>query len=84
MTGYNPVKDSPLPFSATVRQQLKVPVLFVFGEKDNLVGDPEAASALVRDIPSVKVEIVDAGHLMAAEIPEEVNGLILDFFRDGK
>jgi pimeloyl-ACP methyl ester carboxylesterase len=80
MTGYNPVKVSPLPFPAAVRQQLKVPVLFIFGKKDNLVGDPEAARDLVRDIPSVKVEIVDAGHLMAAEIPEEVNGLILNFF----
>ncbi len=80
MTGYNPVKVSPLPFPASVRQQLRVPVLFVFGRKDNLVGDPETARRQVQDIPVVKVRIVDAGHLMAAEIPEEINGLMDEFF----
>ena len=37
-----------------------LPVLFVFGRHDNLIGDPDAARALVRDIPDVQVEIVDA------------------------
>ena len=41
MTGNNPVKVAPLPFSAEQRQSLTVPVLLVLGEKDNLVGDPE-------------------------------------------
>ena len=45
-------------------------MLFVFGKRDNLVGDPEAARALVQDIPNVRVEVVDAGHLMSAEQPE--------------
>jgi pimeloyl-ACP methyl ester carboxylesterase len=57
-----------------------VPVLFVFGELDNLVGGPEAARALVQDIPDVRVEIVEAGHLMGAELPEQVNELIIEFF----
>ncbi len=79
MTGYNSVKVAPLPFSKEQRQSLKVPVLFVFGERDNLVGDPEAARALVQDIPNVRVETLDAGHLMTAEMPEQSNQLILDF-----
>ncbi|MBL7199321.1 MAG: hypothetical protein ISS56_04165 [Anaerolineae bacterium] len=58
-----------------------MPVLFVFGERDNLVGDPEAARALVQDIPDVRVEVVDAGHLMGAEQPERVNALITEFFQ---
>jgi pimeloyl-ACP methyl ester carboxylesterase len=57
-----------------------VPVLFVFGRRDNLVGDPEAAEQLVQDIPDVRVEIVEAGHLMGAELPEKVNALITEFF----
>lgn len=80
MNGYNPAKVTPLPFSAEERQSLQVPVMFVFGKRDNLVGDPEAAKALVQDIPNVRVEIVDAGHLMAAEEPGQANALITSFF----
>ena len=69
MTGLNPAKVAPMPLSAEKRQRFSVPVKFVFGERDNLVGDPEAASALVQDIPDVQVQVVDAGHLMGAEIP---------------
>jgi pimeloyl-ACP methyl ester carboxylesterase len=80
MTGYNSVKVAPLPFSAEERQSLQVPVMFIFGERDNLVGNPETAKALVQDIPDVRVGIVEAGHLMAGELPEECNRLILEFF----
>ncbi|MFN2159054.1 MAG: alpha/beta fold hydrolase, partial [Anaerolineales bacterium] len=81
MSGIKPAKVTPLPFSVEQRQSIQVPVLFVFGERDNLVGDPEKARSLVQDIPDVRVEVVDAGHLMGGELPEQVNGLILDFFK---
>ncbi len=84
MTGYNPAKVMPLPFSAEERQSLKAPVLFVFGERDNLVGDPEAARVLVQDIPNVRVEVLDAGHLMGAEQPEQVIALITEFFEESE
>ena len=77
-----PAKVTPLPLSAEQRQSLEVPVMFVFGERDNLVGDSQAAKALVQDIPDVRVEIVEAGHLMGAEIPEQVNALIKIFAAD--
>jgi pimeloyl-ACP methyl ester carboxylesterase len=80
MSETTPKKVAPLPLSAEERQRLQVPVLFVFGERDNLVGDPHKARDLVRDIPDVQVEIVDAGHLMAAELPDQVNDLIRAFF----
>jgi pimeloyl-ACP methyl ester carboxylesterase len=80
MSGINPVKVAPMPFKPEQRQSIRVPVLFVLGERDNLVGDPARATALVQDIPDVRVEVVDAGHLMGAEKPELVNGLILNFF----
>jgi pimeloyl-ACP methyl ester carboxylesterase len=79
MKGIYPVKVAPLPISAEQRQKIAVPVLFVFGEKDNLVGNPARAKALVQDITKMQVEIVPAGHLMGAEIPKKVNGLIIDF-----
>jgi pimeloyl-ACP methyl ester carboxylesterase len=81
MSGVFPEKVSPLPLSAEQRQAIEVPVLFVFGQRDNLVGDPGKARELVQDIPDVRVEIVEAGHLMGAEVPEQVNALILEFFR---
>lgn len=80
MSGVFPAKVTPLPLSAEQRQSFEVPVMFVFGERDNLVGDPEAARALVQNIPDVRVETVEAGHLMGAELPGQVNALIKDFF----
>jgi pimeloyl-ACP methyl ester carboxylesterase len=79
MTGLHNIKVRPSQLSAEQRQSINVPVLFIFGEHDNLVGDPQVAKALVQDIPDVSVEIVEAGHLMGGEIPEECNQLILDF-----
>jgi pimeloyl-ACP methyl ester carboxylesterase len=79
MKGIRPAKVAPLPFSASVRRRIAVPTLFVFGARDNLVGDPERAQRRVRDIADVRCAVVDAGHLMAAERPEEVNRLVLDF-----
>jgi len=55
-------------------------LLFVFGDRDNLVGDPQKATALVQDIPDVRVEVVNAGHLMGAELSAQVNESILAFF----
>jgi pimeloyl-ACP methyl ester carboxylesterase len=80
MTGLNNVKVAPLPLNAEQRQNMDVPVMFIFGERDNLVGDPIKAKSLVQDIPNVQIEIVEAGHLMGGEVPEECNKLILDFF----
>ena len=44
------------------------------------MGDPEAARALVQDMRDVRVATVEAGHLMGAEAPGQVNALVLDFF----
>jgi pimeloyl-ACP methyl ester carboxylesterase len=80
MSKSTPKKVAPLPLPAEERQRIQVPVLFVFGEKDNLVGDPQAAADLVQDMPDVQVKIVEAGHLMAAELPQQVNEIMLEFF----
>ena len=82
MNGQLPAKVAPLPFSAEKRRRLSMPVLFVFGKKDNLVGNPEQAKARVQDIQNVRVEILDAGHLMAGELPDQVNTLIIDFCKN--
>ncbi|WP_373050856.1 alpha/beta fold hydrolase [Thalassovita aquimarina] len=79
MEGVFPQKVAPLPFSAEERQRVTVPTMFVFGMRDNLVGDVEKARALVQDMPDVTVETVEAGHLMDGEVPETIDRLILEF-----
>ncbi len=84
MTGYTggAIRVAPSKLSPEQRQSFQVPILFVFGTRDNLVGNPQAARDLVQDVPGVKVEIVEAGHLMGGEAPEVCNQLILDFFAE--
>lgn len=79
-----PRKVAPVAFSHAERQSLSVPVLFVFGRRDNLVGDPDRAIALVQDVPDVSVLTIDAGHLMAAEDPEIVDQVILGYSADAR
>lgn len=81
MSGCYPLKVAPLPLAKEERMQIKNPVLFVFGEKDNLVGKPNSAKKLVSDMNNVKIETVDAGHLMAAELPELINSFLIKFFK---
>jgi pimeloyl-ACP methyl ester carboxylesterase len=79
MAGTFPHKVRPSLFAPEQLQCLKVPVLLVLGEKDNLVGDPENARALAQDIPDLQVEVLDTGHLIGVEQPEQVNALIIEF-----
>ena len=76
-----PKKVPPLAFTAEQRRGLSVPVMFIFGKRDSLVGDPVKAAETVGDIPDVTVEVVDAAHLVAAEKPEEVNRLIIEYLK---
>jgi pimeloyl-ACP methyl ester carboxylesterase len=82
MAGVFPRKARPTVFATEQLQSLDVPVLLVLGEKDNLVGDPENARALAQDIPDLRVEVLDTGHLIGVEQPEQVNALILEFLED--
>jgi pimeloyl-ACP methyl ester carboxylesterase len=77
-----PVKVAPFPLPVEERRSIAAPTLFVFGTRDNLVGDPEAARALVSDMPDASVAVVEAGHLMAVERPAEIEALILDFLAE--
>jgi pimeloyl-ACP methyl ester carboxylesterase len=81
MSGLNPVKVAPLPLKPEQRQSIQVPVLLVLGKRDNLVGDPDKATALAQDMVDIRVEVLDTGHLIGAEQPERVNALIIEFCR---
>lgn len=79
MTGTFPAKVAPMPFSPDTRRQIAVPVLAILGARDNVAGNVETMRARVDDIVGAEIEIIDAGHLLAAEAPDEVNSLIIDF-----
>lgn len=83
MSGTLPAKVAPWPFSGEAWAAMSHPMLFVFGTRDNVLGDPEAARARVAGIPNARVAVVEAGHLMAAESPEEINALVLGFLAEG-
>lgn len=80
MSETQPQKVAPMQLTKEERQRIRVPVLFVFGEKDNLVGNPETAKQLVQDMSDVEIRIVPAGHLMGGEILDQINAIILDYF----
>jgi pimeloyl-ACP methyl ester carboxylesterase len=82
MAEVTPRKARPIPFAAEQRQSLEMPVLLILGKKDNLVGDPEIAKTKVQDIPNLRVEVLDSGHLVGAEQPEKVNTLLIEFLEE--
>ncbi len=74
----------PRPFSPEELKSLKQPVLLVLGSRDGLVGSPARSMKAAQDIPDIRVEVLDAGHLVSAERPEEFNRLVLDFLGSGE
>lgn len=73
----------PRPFSPEELRSLKQPVLLVLGSRDGLVGSPARSMKAAQDIPDVRIEVLDAGHLVSAERPDEFNRLVLDFLGSG-
>jgi pimeloyl-ACP methyl ester carboxylesterase len=75
-----PKQARPKTFSPEQLQSLRVPVLLVLGERDGLVGNPENAETLAQNILDVQMVVLDTGHAVGVERPEEVNSLISNFF----
>ena len=60
--------------------RIKVPTLVIHGE-DDLIIPPEAATELAGSIKGAKLELLpEAGHLLLAERPKELYGMIAQFF----
>jgi pimeloyl-ACP methyl ester carboxylesterase len=59
--------------------QLKIPTLLIWGERD-LAVDPRSAVALRQHLPNAEVKLIPgAGHLPFEEVPEEFNGVVMEF-----
>jgi pimeloyl-ACP methyl ester carboxylesterase len=67
------------PDSFDTLAQVRVPTLVVVGEEDQL-SPPADAQAMVDAVPGAQIAVIaGAGHLTAAEAPEEFNNLVCDF-----
>jgi pimeloyl-ACP methyl ester carboxylesterase len=57
-----------------------VPLMVIFGAEDQLWDDPTAAAEAFRDVPGVRISMIEeAGHSPNIERPERTARLILDF-----
>ncbi|SDJ61498.1 Pimeloyl-ACP methyl ester carboxylesterase [Nonomuraea jiangxiensis] len=69
------------PDSFETLRELKVPLLVVVGEEDEL-SPPADAEAMAEAVPEGRLEIIPkAGHLSAVEQPEAFNAAVTEFLR---
>lgn len=80
MRGTTPKIATPTTFTPEQLQSLRVPVLLILGEKDNLVGDPERVKELAQNVKDIQIVVLETGHGIWIEQPDYVNNLICEFF----
>lgn len=67
----------------TVAKGINVPTLLVYGSKDK--DTPVKYGRLFHSaIPKSRLEVVNAGHFVHQEIPDELAGMVDDFLKEGK
>ena len=82
LDGTVPKPTPPTTFTPEQLQQVQVPTLALLGTQDKVIGDAQKAKALAENIPNARVEIVDSGHLIGAEVPDIVNPMMVKFFQE--
>jgi pimeloyl-ACP methyl ester carboxylesterase len=82
MSGTFPSVARPVRFTSEQLQSIEIPVLLVLGDEDRLLGKPEKASSLARNIPDIRIDVVDSGHLISLEQVDLVNELLYEFFKE--
>ena len=79
MEAVMPKEATPRAFTPEELARVSAPTLLVLGSRDNLTGDPVAASALASNIPGIRIEVIDAAHAMGVEVPATVDSLVTGF-----
>jgi pimeloyl-ACP methyl ester carboxylesterase len=70
--------------AAASLRPLPAPTLVIWGRNDSALG-LEMAEPDRRDVPNLdRVEYLDASHWVAADLPDTVNRLLIDFFSAGR
>lgn len=83
VSGTLPVNPVVRPLSEVDRDAMVRPTLFVLGSSDRVLGDPDAVRLQLSDMPNAEVAVVEGGHLVAGERPEDVTRLIVAFLSGG-
>jgi pimeloyl-ACP methyl ester carboxylesterase len=82
MKGMIPTPIAPASLKPEELKRITTPTLTYLGNKDAVVGNAEKASKLARNIPNSIIRIVESGHLMGAELSEDVNRDMMNFFAE--
>ncbi len=69
----------PLSFTPDELKALRCPVLLILGDRDQLVGDPDAVRTLARNVPRIDIQVLNSAHLIGVEEAAEANPLLVDF-----
>ena len=80
MGGMVPKVSLPLTFTPEKLQSMQVPVLLVIGTRDRLTSDPEKVRELANNVPDIRIEVLDSGHLIGIEMADIVNSMVPEFF----
>jgi pimeloyl-ACP methyl ester carboxylesterase len=73
MTGVRPRTAPPLAFAPQELASIDADVLLLLGNQDRLVPPSERLQQAATAIPGVRVDVLDAGHMLAIERAEAVN-----------
>ena len=82
LNGTMPKPTVPVSFIPEDLAQLSVPVLALFGTKDKVIGDVNAARKLALNMPACQVEVVESAHIIGVEKAKDVNEKLIAFFQD--
>jgi pimeloyl-ACP methyl ester carboxylesterase len=82
MTGMYPQVSQPVTFSPAELAQVSAPTLLILGSQDYLTRDPDAVMDLASNVPDIEFKVLETGHMIGMEAPEEVNELLMAFFED--
>ncbi len=82
MSSTFPAVAKPQPLTSGQKKSLRIPVLVILGDRDNLVGDAAEARKAAEEIPNVDVDLVESGHLIGVEKASYVNERIAKFMNE--
>ena len=82
LTGVQGKYAPPMNLKPEDLQRVQASTLLFLGERDGLTGDPEAVKELAQNIPDIRIEVLDTGHLIGIEGADQVNPVLLEFLAE--